>query len=99
MIEHAQHQLTLPIVDRATKDLVNAEDISTAWNGLPFSEQRGFIKALFDGGITSAPQRTAEEAFQPERVVITARDAGGFRCPAPQFGCACWQTRCEHPSS
>lgn len=76
MIEHARHQLALPIVDRAISDLVRAEDISTAWNGLAFAEQRRIIKALFEVRITPAPRRSAGGAFQSERVVITARAVG-----------------------
>ena len=76
MIERARHLLALPIVDRAIKDLVNAEDISIAWNGLAFAEQRRIIRALFEVRITPAPRRSAGGAFQPERVVITARAAG-----------------------
>ena len=76
MIEHARYQLALPIVDRAIRDLVNAEDISITWNGLPFSEQRRIIKALFEVRITPAPRRSGGGAFHPERVVITARAAG-----------------------
>ncbi|MGY4843245.1 recombinase family protein [Kocuria sp. KD4] len=76
MIERARHQLALPIVDRAIRDLVNAEDISIAWNGLAFAEQRRITKALFGVRITPAPRRSAGGAFQHERVVITARAVG-----------------------
>jgi DNA invertase Pin-like site-specific DNA recombinase len=75
-IERAQQQLVLPIADRTLRDLIGADDLSSAWKELELTEQRRIIKSLFEVRIAKAPKR-GPQGFQPERVLITARATGG----------------------
>lgn len=71
-IEQAQQLLTLPIADRTIRDLINAEDLATAWQELEFAEQRRIIKALFEVRIMPAA-KLGRYGFQPDRIIVSAR--------------------------
>lgn len=69
-IERAERAARAAEIPLVLRDLIGAEDVRAAWDGLEVAARRDVIRALMDVSVARAPDRTRASRTDPARVII-----------------------------
>lgn len=74
-IDRAERAARAAEIPLALRDLIGADNVRGAWDGLEVAAQRDVIRALMDVRVAKAPDRTRAARTDPGRVLIAWRHA------------------------